>query len=448
MKREILTINDVCKFIGGSQPPKDTFISEPREGYIRLIQTRDYKTDSFKTYIPRTLARRFCSENDIMIGRYGPPIFQICRGLTGAYNVALLKASPKGNIVNDYLFYYLKQNSVFEYVEKLSSRTGGQTGVDLECLKKYPITLPDLIEQKKVTSILSSLDSKIELNNRINQELEAMAKLIYDYWFVQFDFPMSKEQAAALGKPELTGKPYKTSGGPLVYNEVLKKGIPEGWDVKPIGKILTTALGGTPSTQIKKYWSNGNIPWLNSGEIADFPIIGSELRITQEAVDNSAAKVMPKGTVVISITRHLRPSILAIDACANQSVVGICESNELKHSYIYPFLKNDIPRLMSLRTGAQQPHINKETIDDSNIILPTNAILNSYYKIVDPFYNQIMNNAFQNQHLTSLRDWLLPMLMNGQVKVGKRVTYEQGEAELRMVAEPEVRYGNKTIGNA
>ena len=222
-----------------------------------------------------------------------------------------------------------------------------------------------------------------------------MAKLIYDYWFVQFDFPNED------------GKPYKSSGGKMVRNPELNREIPEGWEVKRLG---------TPSTKIDEYW-NGDFPWLNSGEIANFPIIDSELTITEEGIKNSATTLMPKGTCVLSITRHLRSSILGVDSCANQSVVGIFESEKLKNSFIYPHLVNDIPRLMTLRSGAQQPHINKGTVDDSKMITPTEQVLNQYYSVVDAFYDTILNNAFQIKHLNELRNWLLPMLMNGQVKV-------------------------------
>jgi type I restriction enzyme S subunit len=220
----------------------------------------------------------------------------------------------------------------------------------------------------------------------------------------------------------------------MVWNEELKREIPEGWEVKELGKILNTDLGGTPSTKIAKFWG-GNIPWLNSGEIANFPIVESEAHITSEAISNSATTLMPIGTCVLSITRHLRPSILAIDACANQSVVGVFESEKFKSSFIYPYLKNEIPRLMTLRSGAQQPHINKGTVDESLIIDPSILILEKYYKKANPIYKQIINNSFQNQELASLRDWILPMLMNGQVSVG-----EVAE-ELDMVAEEREGYG-------
>lgn len=194
MKFNYLKIKDVCDFVGGSQPPKSQFIYVSKPGYVRLIQTRDYKTDAFPTYIPISSTKKFCDEFDIMIGRYGPPIFQICRGLKGAYNVALLKVIPKEGVSRDFLYYFLKQDSVFQYVDKLSARTGGQTGVDSVSLKEYPVRIPEEIEcQEKLVTILSVIDKKIALNNRINTELEAMAKTLYDYWFVQFDFLMPTE---------------------------------------------------------------------------------------------------------------------------------------------------------------------------------------------------------------------------------------------------------------
>jgi type I restriction enzyme S subunit len=231
-----------------------------------------------------------------------------------------------------------------------------------------------------------------------------MAKLIYDYWFVQFDFP------------DANGKPYKSSGGKMVYNKDLNRETPDGWIVTKVGKALNTDLGGTPSTKVKEYWT-GDIPWLNSGEIANFPIIEAEEHINSNAIDNSATSLMPKGTCALSITRHLRPTILAVDACANQSVVGIYENEEVKSSFIYPYLVNEIPRLMSLRTGAQQPHINKGIVDASPIVLPPKSCLNAYYAKVNSIYDQINNLALQNKELTELRGWLLPMLMNGQVTV-------------------------------
>ena len=279
--------------------------------------------------------------------------------------------------------------------------------MSLKSLQDFEVPVPEIAKWKSIASTLSILDRKIELNNKVNDNLEQMAKVLYDYWFVQFDFP------------DKNGKPYKSSGNKMFYNDALKREIPEGWEVHRLGTLLHTVLGGTPSTKAKEYW-NGDINWLNSGEVANFPIVSSELKITEAGIKNSATELLPKGSVLLSITRHLRPTVLAVDACANQSVIGIKENDDIKFYFLHPYLKNEIPRLMKLRTGAQQPHINKEIVDDSLIVVPNNVsgVLREYNRSVESCYKSIINNSFQTQRLIELRDWLLPMLMNGQVTSG------------------------------
>lgn len=334
--------------------------------------------------------------------------------------------------INKFYYYYFQLSNIQKYFYDVAT---GSTikNLSLKSLQDFEVPVPEKKEWEGIASVLSALDDKIELNNRINAELEAMAKTMYDYWFVQFDFP------------DANGKPYKSSGGKMVYNDVLKREVPEGWEVKKLSDVLQTSLGGTPSTKVEEYW-NGNINWLNSGEIANFPIVDSELKITKAAIKNSATELLPKGSVLLSITRHLRPTILAIDACANQSVVGIKEQEDIKHYFIYPYLKNEIPRLMSLRTGAQQPHINKEIVDNSPIIVPNPAtsILKKYNSKVESCYKAIFNNSFQNQQLSQLRDWLLPMLMNGQVSVAGSQLYaalqQEEDAPVNIAADDGVAY--------
>jgi type I restriction enzyme S subunit len=155
-------IGELLDFEGGSQPDKSLFSSMSKPGFVRLIQIRDYKSDKFATYVPRVLARRFCTKDDIMIGRYGPPIFQILRGLEGAYNVALIKAKPRREITASYAYHFLRNDRLFTFVEKLSQRSSGQTGIDLAELKRYPLPLPPTTaEQEAVTEALNDSDAAI-----------------------------------------------------------------------------------------------------------------------------------------------------------------------------------------------------------------------------------------------------------------------------------------------
>lgn len=160
--------SDVIKIIGGSQPPKSEFSHEEKDGYIRLIQIRDYKSDAHKVYIPLEKAKRFVSKEDIMIGRYGPPIFQILRGLEGAYNVALMKAEPNTEILDrEYLYWYLQNYKLFNYIDAGSNRTAGQTGVNKTYLESYPILVPPLDEQ---TEIVRRVENIFAFVNAIEQK--------------------------------------------------------------------------------------------------------------------------------------------------------------------------------------------------------------------------------------------------------------------------------------
>jgi type I restriction enzyme S subunit len=373
-------------------------------GTDNLLQNKLGKINAL--YIPTSGFTTGYSERDILIGNIRPYLKKIWYAKNnGGSSADVLTFKVKDGYEPKFIYYSLLRDDFFTHAMKGSKGTKMPRGDKSQILD---FLIPDLSLdiQQKITSVLSALDSKIELNNRINNELEVMVKTLYDYWFVQFDFPNGK------------GQPYKTSGGKMVYDEGLGKEVPAGWEVFKIRDILKTSLGGTPSTSNKEFWENGTINWLNSGEIANFPIIDSELKITESAIKGSATELLPRGTTMLSITRHLRPSILAIDACANQSVVGIKETSRIKYYFLYPYLVNEIPRLMSLRSGAQQPHINKETVDDSLILIPDEGsdLLEKYYSKVST-YELIMNNSIENKKLLELRDWLLPMLMNGQVKV-------------------------------
>lgn len=150
--------SDVIKIIGGSQPPKSDFLNEPKTGYVRLIQIRDYKTDAYKVYIPLEKAKRFVSKDDVMIGRYGPPIFQILKGLEGAYNVALMKAEPKPELLDkEYLYWYLQNYKLFNYINAGSDRTAGQSGVNKKHLESYPLLVPPIEEQTEIVRLVEQL---------------------------------------------------------------------------------------------------------------------------------------------------------------------------------------------------------------------------------------------------------------------------------------------------
>lgn len=304
-------------------------------------------------------------------------------------------------VYSKYLYYFM-ESPYFKKQLECSMIGAVQKALTIVMLQEIEIELPDYNTQVKIAETLACIDDKIKNNNKINSELEALAKTIYDYCFVQFDFPNEE------------GKPYKSSGGKMVWNDELKREIPEGWKVNQLDEICEIRLGGTPSTKKDSYW-NGGINWLNSGEVAISPVVTSEKTITEEGRDNSATSSANIGDIVMSITRYIRPSILGIEACYNQSVVAIIQNSNYRMAFLYPFMLSQVDRYMSLRTGAQQPHINKEIVGNTLVCVPCTEIMEKYYGVVNNLYEKQILLAKENLELASLRDFLLPLLMNGQV---------------------------------
>ncbi len=173
-------IKDMILLSGGSQPAKKFFANKKLNGYVRLIQIRDFKTNEYLTFIPKEMAKKTCQKDDIMIGRYGPPIFQILRGLEGAYNVALIKCIPKEGYLKDYIYYALLQKKLHTKIEWLSQRSSGQTGVDIDFLNNYPIILPDQQMQLIIVNNLKLLDKKIDVLKKQSKNYEIMKESLIE----------------------------------------------------------------------------------------------------------------------------------------------------------------------------------------------------------------------------------------------------------------------------
>jgi type I restriction enzyme S subunit len=412
MKNSPQKIGDLCNLVGGSQPEKSTFISEPKEGYVRLIQTRDYKTDSYKTYIKASATKKYCSDKDVMIGRYGPPVFQILRGLSGAYNVALMKANPKPNVSQEFLYYVLTQSKLFEYIEHLSKRTGGQTGIDVDALKNYPILAPvNETEQFKLVETLYLVDQKISLNNQINSELEAMAKSVYDYWFVQFDFP------------DENGKPYKSSGGKIVWCDQLKIEIPDGWETGSLSDFGKIVGGSTPFKENEANFAAEGIPWITpndlSNNVGNNFISRGQTDVSEAGRKAASLKLLPVGAVLLSSRAPIGYMAIARNpVTTNQGFKSFVPTDRFPTSFIFFAVKRLMPAILRNANGSTFKEISGGTLGLVKTSLPDETVVKEFCKKVQPMLDMQDTLETQNKELANLRDWLLPMLMNGQVTVG------------------------------
>jgi type I restriction enzyme S subunit len=314
-----------------------------------------------------------------------------------------------------YLYHYLKRLD-------LSNLNSG-TGVPSMTFGAYydiKIKLPDLPTQQKIASVLSALDDKIELNNRINSELEVMAKTLYDYWFVQFDFPNSPPKEGWQNSKNFDGVVgYKSSGGKMVYNETLKREIPEGWEVKKLeeieGKIVT---GKTPPTKISEYF-NGNIPFITIDDIRKQSyIFNAERNLTILGAESQPSKYVYSGDICVSCIGTIGIiGIVATTSQTNQQINTISQIKDYNRYFLLNSLKNYFEYNVGAKKGAVLDNMNKQEFSSIPILDANRDLKELFFDKVNPIYEKIKLNLKQNQELSALRDWLLPMLMNGQVKV-------------------------------
>ena len=241
----------------------------------------------------------------------------------------------------DFLYYYLQLPGVQQHMWNVAT---GSTikNLSLEAIRNLQIPTPSEDEQQKIAAVLSALDAKIDCNNRINAELEAMAKTLYDYWFVQFDFPFDFAQ----GRPDENGKPYKSSGGTMVYNPTLKRDIPAGWEDSNILAVAYLLGGGTPTKKKSEYW-NGAIPFFTPTD-ADGTIFkfATADYITEEGLKKSSTKLFEKNTVFITARGSVGKLVLVgVDMAMNQSCYALRAKPGISHTYLFFLTKELIHHL-------------------------------------------------------------------------------------------------------
>jgi type I restriction enzyme S subunit len=289
----------------------------------------------------------------------------------------------------------------------------------------YPIKIrvPNPKEQQRIAAVLSALDAKIALNHRINSELEGMAKLLYDYWFVQYDFPLSAAQAAALGKPRLAGQPYRSSGGPMVYHEQLKREIPKGWSAGSLNSLGEIVGGSTPSTKEDHFFSSHGTPWITPKDLSRNTgnkfITRGETGVSDEGIKGASLTLLPAGTVLMSSRAPIGYTAIARNpVTTNQGFKSFVPSKGYSTEFIYYTLNHLMKTIEQNASGSTFKEVSAGTLKSIQTQLPEPSVLSEFSKLMQPIFSQQDNLELQNQELTTLRDWLLPMLMNGQVRVG------------------------------
>ena len=308
-----------------------------------------------------------------------------------------------------YLSHFLK----LEFVKnQINNAAVGSTMASLntDILGRVRIALPCREIQDRIERVLSAIEEKIENNSLISIQLESMAKALYDYWFVQFDFP------------DANGKPYRASGGEMVWNEQLKREIPKKWDVGMVDNLGSIVSGGTPTTTNEDYYTDNGIAWITPNDLS-----GNEQRmfvghgerdISVEGLRNSSATLMPENSVLFSSRAPIGYiAISTNEICTNQGFKSIVPDKGYGAYYIYYTIKRNTPAIAKQGVGTTFKEVSGDTLKKFRICLPTKDIAEFFEKQVQAICERRRLLEQENTELSELRDWLLPMLMNGQATV-------------------------------
>ncbi len=344
--------------------------------------------------------------NGVVTGRYGTlGTMYFVEDKYWPHNTALYVQNFKGNDPK-YIYYLLSCLGRIRTSDK-----SAVPGVNRNELHEMAIpAIEDKNLQVAIRKVLEAIDKKIELNNCINAELETMAKTLYDYWFVQFDFP------------DANGKPYKTSGGKMVYSTILKQDIPEGWEAGTLEDLGQIVGGSTPSTQSPENFTAEGTPWITPNDLSNnqgnkFISRGGQ-DVSAEGIKKASLKKYPKGTVLLSSRAPIGyMAISRNEVTTNQGFKSFIPNKGYSSEFIYYTVKNSLKAITQYASGSTFKEVSGGTLKTVKIILPKNAVSDAFKNRIQPIFGKQDFIERENAQLAQLRDWLLPMLMNGQVTV-------------------------------
>lgn len=334
-------------------------------------------------------------ENDILISNIRPYFKKIWKAdRRGCCSNDVLCIRANNNVDAEFLYYLLSQDLFFAYVMSGANGSKMPRG-DKQQIMNWEIEIPSEKEdQRRIASILSSLDRKIELNNKINADLEEMAQAIFKNWFVDFE-------------------PFKD--GKFVDSELGM--IPEGWKVGRLTDVIKLMPGGTPKTSEPLYWDNGTIPFFSPKDVNGVYCFATEKHITETGLNKCSSNLYPKDTIFITCRGTVgKVCLAACDMAMNQSNYAIKAIDGYSQYYIFFLVKSVVERLIKKSNGAVFSAITSKDFDEE-ILIPSQKAVEDFTNVIDGFFRRIFTIGTENSRLSLLRDTLLPRLMSGEIEV-------------------------------
>lgn len=405
-----MKLNDIAYFV------EDKISSEniKLDQYVTtdsLLQNKKGRTFA-QNLPPQKCSLVHFKKGDVLLGNIRPYLKKIWyANIEGGCSQDVLVLRAKNNLESKFLYALLMQDSFFDYEMKATKGSKMPRG-DKSHIINFPCL--DLNNKTEIGKLLSSLDDKIALNNRINAKLEQMAKRLYDYWFVQFDFPNAD------------GKPYKSTGGKMVWNEELKREIPEGWEVVKFKDVITHINTGL-NPRDNFVLGNGNIKYITVKNLTESGMIDFS---NCDLIDEEA-RSMVHNRSDIKIGDILFASICPLGRCylineepkdwdINESVFTIRPNyKNMSSQFLYNILRDEyyVRKMTQKATGSIFKGIRVDDLGKMEIVLPSKEIIDSFTAKITPLLNQQAKLQQESMKLSEMRDKLLPLLMNGQVEV-------------------------------
>ena len=427
-------------------PPEQTSgypyvgIPQLKDGHIRLDGARLISEEDFILWTKKAKPKM----NDVILSRrcnpgesaYVPESLEIALG----QNLVLLR-SDGSVIYPPFLRWLVQGNEWWEQVNKFLNVGAVFNSLKCKDIPNFKLTIPSLKEQREITDILSSLDKKIELNNKLNQTLESMAQAIFKSWFIDFEPVRAKIAAKQAGQDPDLAAMCSISGkseteleqmaaddfaelqatAALFPDELVESElgeVPKRWEVSNFkGFCKKIESGGTPKRSELHYW-NGEIRWLSSGEVRETVVLDTKEKITKTGLLNSSAKLWEKYTTVIAMYGATAGQVclLANEMAANQACCGLIPKDEFK-SFAFLIARNSVRSLSDKASGSAQQNLNKGIIENQPCVLPRLSVARNFENLVFPLLRKWLANSEENIRLSVIRDSLLPKLLSGEVDV-------------------------------
>ena len=320
------------------------------------------------------------------------------------YHCALI--SPQNGVLDGcYLNALFRTRHIADYLARNAGGSGQRYYLSESAIRDVPLCLPPYDAQLRIAGVLGSLDEKIALNRKKIAELGALAKTIYDYWFVQFDFP------------DANGKPYKSSGGKMVWNEQLKREVPDGWDVGLVGDFVEIHRGASPRP-IQDFLSDTGLRWLKISDATNSNspfIVDIEDHIREDGLTKTVA--LKAGDLVLSNSASPGiPKFLGVDTCIHDGWLYFPQS-KVSYEFLYLFFNRIKPSLIPQGNGSVFKNLKTDILKMFPMLKPPRTTQELFDDVIKPIFADIRLLVTATKEITSLRDDLLPLLMNSQIEV-------------------------------